>query len=81
LGVSIRVGATSNRVTSVKPKINHDAYGVVGSGGIGKVYSGNMSGTGYSLSGSKKYTGLVAYSATWVEVTVNHTGGTFVLSY
>ncbi|MCY7781649.1 MULTISPECIES: hypothetical protein [unclassified Bacillus (in: firmicutes)] len=74
--------AGSSKVTSVKTAVHHNAYGLVGSGGIGKVYSGSLttSGKNTTLTGTKRYTAVVAYATTWCSVTVNHTGGTFTIN-
>ena len=74
--------AGASKVTSVKTVVYHNAYGLVGSDGIGKVYSGSLSTSGKNttLSATKKYTGIVAYASTWCTVTVKHTGGTFTIN-
>ncbi|MDN3451801.1 hypothetical protein QMA09_16550 [Planococcus sp. APC 3906] len=74
--------AGSSKVTSVKTVVYHNAYGLVGSGGVGKVYSGSISTSGKNtiLTATKNYTAVVAYASTWCTVTVNHTGGTFTVN-
>lgn len=74
--------AGASKVTSVKTVVYHNAYGLVGSGGIGKVYSGSISTSGKNttLTATKKYTAVVAYASTWCTVTVNHTGGSFTVN-
>lgn len=74
--------AGASKVTSVKTVVNHNAYGLVGSDGVGKVYSGSVSTTGKNstLDSTKKYTAIVAYASTWATVTVNHTGGSFTIN-
>ncbi|MGE7606185.1 hypothetical protein ACQKML_06190 [Peribacillus frigoritolerans] len=74
--------AGTSKVSSVKTVVYHDAYGLVGSGGIGKVYSGSLSTSGKNttLSSTKKYTAVVAYASTWCTVTVKHSGGTFTVN-
>ncbi|MFJ7640729.1 hypothetical protein [Peribacillus sp. NPDC097225] len=74
--------AGSSKVTSVKTVVYHNAYGLVGSGGVGKVYSGSLSTSGKNttLTATKKYTAVVAYASTWCTVTVNHSGGTFTIN-
>jgi|SRR5699024_7975933 len=76
-----RTTAGGSKVKSVTTKVNHNAYGLVGSGGVGKVYSGSITGTGknHTLNTTKKYTGNVAYGKTWTETTVNYNGGTFTV--
>lgn len=74
--------AGASKVSSVKTVVYHDAYGVVGSGGVGKVYSGSISTSGKNttLTSTKNYTAIVAYATTWCTVTVNHSGGTFTVN-
>lgn len=71
----------ASKVTSVKTTVHHNAYGLVGSGGIGKVYTGTISKSGKNttLNATKKYTGIVAYASTWASVTVNYKGGKFTI--
>src|SRR5699024_362413 len=72
----------SSTVSSVKTEVYHDAYRLVGSGGIGKVYSGTLSTSGKNstLNGTKRYTAVVAYASTWATATVKHSGGTFTVN-
>ncbi|MBD8028341.1 hypothetical protein H9636_16990 [Ureibacillus sp. Re31] len=74
--------AGSSKVKSVKTVVHHTAYGLVGSGGVGKVYSGSISTSGKNttLNSTKRYSAIVAYASTWCTVTVNHTGGTFTIN-
>ncbi|MDI3411668.1 hypothetical protein QKW52_21725 [Bacillus sonorensis] len=74
--------AGASKVTSVKTVVYHNAYGLVGSGGIGKVYSGSISTSGKNttLTATKRYTAVVAYASTWCTITVNHKGGTFTIN-
>lgn len=77
-----RTTAGSSKVSSIKTTVHHNAYGLVGSGGIGKVYSGTLSTTGKNstLNGTKRYTAVVAYASTWATATVKHSGGTFTVN-
>lgn len=72
----------ASKVSSVKTTVHHNAYGLVGSGGIGKVYSGTLSTSGKNstLNGTKRYTAVVAYASTWATATVKHSGGTFTVN-
>lgn len=74
--------AGSSKVTSVRTEVHHTAYGLVGSGGIGKVYSGSIYTTGKNttLNETKRYSAIVAYASTWCTVTVKHSGGTFTIN-
>ncbi|MED3940982.1 hypothetical protein P4643_05530 [Priestia megaterium] len=74
--------AGASKVSSVKTVVYHNAYGLVGSGGIGKVYSGTLSTSGKNttLTATKRYTAVVAYASTWCTVTVKHSGGTFTVN-
>ncbi|WP_455931261.1 hypothetical protein [Priestia aryabhattai] len=74
--------AGASKVSSVKTVVYHNAYGLVGSGGVGKVYSGTLSTSGKNttLTATKKYTAVVAYASTWCTVTVKHSGGTFTVN-
>lgn len=74
--------AGANKVSSVKTVVHHDAYGLIGSSGIGKVYTGSISTSGLNtvFTATERYTGIVAYAATWCTVTVNHSGGTFTIN-
>ena len=53
----------------------------MGSGGVGKVYSGSISKSGKNntIDSWKRYTAVVAYASTWDTVTVNYNGGTFTI--
>lgn len=81
-GLKTSTTAGASKVSSVKTVVYHDAYGLVGSGGVGKVYSGSISTSGLNttLSSTKNYTAVVAYASTWCTVTVNHSGGTFTVN-
>ncbi|UTR16878.1 hypothetical protein MM221_10395 [Salipaludibacillus sp. LMS25] len=72
----------ASKVSSVKTTVHHTAYGLVGSGGIGKVYSGTISASGKNnnLNSKKRYSAIVAYASTWCTVTVEHSGGTFTIN-
>ncbi|MFS2174066.1 hypothetical protein [Priestia megaterium] len=74
--------AGASKVSSVKTVVSHNAYGLVGSGGVGKVYSGTLSTSGKNttLTATKRYTAVVAYASTWCTVTVKHSGGTFTVN-
>lgn len=74
--------AGASKVSSVKTVVYHNAYGLVGSGGVGKVYSGilSTSGKNTTLNATKRYTAVVAYASTWCTVTVKHSGGTFTVN-
>ena len=74
--------AGASKVSSVKTVVYHNAYGLVGSGGVGKVYSGTLStlGKDTTLTATKRYTAVVAYASTWCTVTVKHSGGTFTVN-
>lgn len=78
-GAKLKTSTTAgaSKAKSVKTVVHHHAYGLVGSGGVGKVYSGTLSTSGKNttLDATKKYTGVVAYATTWVEVTVVHNDG------
>ncbi len=54
----------------------------MGSGGVGKVYSGSISKSGKNntIDSWKRYTAVVAYASTWDTVTVNYNGGTFTIN-
>ncbi|MBR7795124.1 hypothetical protein GT022_03570 [Agaribacter marinus] len=72
----------ASKVKSVKTTVHHTAYGLIGSGGVGKVYSGTLSTSGKNstLTGTKRYTAVVAYASTWATATVKHSGGTFTVT-
>ncbi|WP_176586239.1 hypothetical protein [Priestia megaterium] len=74
--------AGASKVSSVKTVVYHNAYGLVGSGGVGKVYSGTLStlGKNTTLTATKRYTAVVAYASTWCTVTVKYSGGTFTVN-
>ena len=74
--------AGASKVSSVKTVVYHNAYGLVGSGGVGKVYSGTLSTSGKNttLTATKRYTAVVAYTSTWCTVIVKHSGGTFTVN-
>lgn len=56
--------AGASKVKSVKTTVHHNAYGLVGSGGVGKVYSGSISKSGKNntIDSRKRYTAVVAYA-------------------
>lgn len=74
--------AGSDQVSSVETVVQHEAYGLIGSDGIGKVYSGSISSSGANntLNATENYSGIVAYAVTTATVTVNHSGGTFTVN-
>lgn len=74
--------AGASKVKSVKTTVHHNAYGLVGSGGVGKVYSGSISKSGKNntIDSRKRYTAVVAYASTWATVSVNYNGGTFTIN-
>lgn len=75
----------SKKATKITAKIRHTAFGIIGSGGVGKVYDGSISATckkkgvySCTAEGTKKYTASVAYSNTWATSTVTYgSGSTF----
>lgn len=77
-----RTTSGASKVNSVTTKVHHQAYGLVGSGGVGKVYTGSITGTGknHTINSTKSYTASVAYASTFVETTVNYDGGTFTVN-
>jgi len=81
---NLKTGTTAgaSKVSSVKTVVYHNAYGLVGSGGVGKVYSGTLSTSGKNttLTATKRYTAVVAYASTWCTVIVKHSGGTFTVN-
>lgn len=72
----------ASKVTSIKTVVHHTAFGLIGSGGVGKVYSGSLSTTGKNstLNGTKYYTAVVAYATTWCDATVKYDGGSFTVN-
>lgn len=71
-----------SKIRSIKTTVRHTAYGLIGSGGIGKVYSGSLSTSGKNstLNGTKRYTAVVAYANTEASAVVNYSGGTFTVN-
>ncbi|MFD4704638.1 hypothetical protein ACFWM3_07200 [Gottfriedia sp. NPDC058432] len=80
--VKTQTTAGATKVNSIKTVVYHNAYGIVGSKGVGKVYDGTLSTSGKNttLNATKKYTAVVVYASTWCEVTVNHAAGTFTVN-
>ncbi|MEI3611860.1 hypothetical protein [Pseudogracilibacillus sp. SO30301A] len=77
-------GSTPKKINTY---ISHEAFGIVGSGGIGKVYSGKVS---YSCSNKKtcksgkmtrKYTASTAYSMTRAYADVTTKSGKKLIIY
>lgn len=77
-----RTTSGASKVKSVTTKVHHQAYGAVGSGGVGKVYTGSITGTGknHDINSTKSYTANVVYANTFVETTVKYNGGTFTVN-
>lgn len=72
----------SSRAYKITNTIRHTAYGLVGSGGVGKVYDGSIKNTcnksgivSCSTDSSKAYTASVAYASTWATSTVWYDNG------
>ncbi len=71
-----------SRVDKIVNTVRHTAFGLIGSGGIGKVYDGSITNTCYSsvctTNSSKSYVASVAYSYTWVSATVYYDNGSIL---
>lgn len=75
----------SGTASKVYASVSHTAYGAIGSGGIGKVYSNTLSNTTYSnynaFNESENYYASVAYSYTTARSIIYHSGGSFTIKY
>lgn len=69
----------SSRVDKIRNSIRHTAFGLIGSGGIGKVYDNSITNTCNSsictTNSSKSYVASVAYARTWASSTVYYDNG------
>lgn len=75
-GANLKTRTTkgASKVNSVKTEVEHNAYGIIGSGGIGKTYTGKLTNSGKNndIDSSKNYQANAAYAVSTVTVTVNH---------
>ncbi|MEJ8548828.1 hypothetical protein [Brevibacillus borstelensis] len=66
-------------VSSIKNELSHTAYGLIGSGGVGKVYSNTLSTTCKSspctLDEGENYSASVAYAYTSAKATLTYSNG------
>ncbi|MFS0766912.1 hypothetical protein [Peribacillus phoenicis] len=79
-GGYVTTTVTKGTPTKITTKIRHTAYGLVGSGGVGKVQDKTLtasctSGKYCTLKQTYPYTASVAYSTTYAEATISHSGG------
>lgn len=85
-GANFTTTVTKGTPTSIKNTVSHTAYGLIGSGGIGKVYSNTLSATckntkSCKLADSEKYSASVAYSYTVPKGTIYYSGGSLGIVY
>jgi hypothetical protein len=79
-GGNVTTTVTKGTPTKITTKIRHTAYGLVGSGGVGKVQDKTLtascnSGKSCTLKQTYPYTASVAYSTTNAEATISYSGG------
>ncbi|MDA2314395.1 MULTISPECIES: hypothetical protein [Bacillus cereus group] len=84
-GANMTTQTFSGNANKIKNTVSHAAYGLVGSGGIGKVYSDSLSttcdnGSSCKLNEKRDYTASVAYSKTIASGTVYYPGGSFTIN-
>ncbi|WP_096435694.1 hypothetical protein [Alteribacter populi] len=71
-------------VNSIRNSVSHSAYGAIGSGGIGKVFSGSKGTTCVTNTCEsnlkESYSASVAYSSTIARATINWSSGSFTIT-
>lgn len=80
-GGSVTATVTKGKPKSIDTQIRHVAFGLVGSGGVGKVQDKTLhskcNGTkSCTNSQSHRYVASVAYATTYAEVVIKYSGGT-----
>lgn len=83
--ISMTTAMSKGTASSIKNSYTHTAYGAIGAGGVGKVYSSSDSSTCTSKSScysyfSDSYSAIVAYYTTVVKSVVTYSGGSFTIS-
>lgn len=84
-GANMTTQTFSGNANKIKNTVSHTAYGVVGSGGVGKVFSDSLSstcnnGSSCKLNEKQNYSASVAYSKTIASGTVYYPGGSFTIN-
>lgn len=82
--ISMTTAMTKGSASSIKNSYTHTAYGAIGSGGVGKVYSNSDSSSCSSQSCyssfSDSYSAIVVYYTTVVKSLITYSGGSFTIS-
>lgn len=82
--ISMTTAMTKGSASSIKNSYTHTAYGAIGAGGVGKVYSNTDSSSCSNQSCysyfSDSYSAIVAYYTTVVKSVVTYSGGSFTIS-
>lgn len=83
--ISMTTAMSKGTASSIKNSYTHTAYGAIGAGGVGKVYSNSDSSSCTSKSScysyfSDSYSAIVAYYTTVVKSVVTYSGGSFTIS-
>ncbi|MBO1628266.1 hypothetical protein [Bacillus arachidis] len=84
-GANMTTQTFSGNAYKLKNTVTHTAYGAVGSGGVGKVFSDSLSstcnnGSSCKLNETQNYSASVAYSKTIATGTVYYPGGSFSIN-
>ena len=79
-GANFTTKVTKGTPTKITNSVVHAAYGVVGSGGVGLVYSKTLSTScnkvkSCTIDESEPYSGVVAYWSTNAKATLYYSGG------
>ncbi|MEA1012678.1 hypothetical protein CN491_24175 [Bacillus cereus] len=84
-GANMTTQTFKGNATKLSNTVTHTAYGLVGSGGVGKVFSNSLTSScnnrkSCKLNKTEKYGASVAYSNTVVRGTVHYPGGSFSIN-
>jgi hypothetical protein len=86
-GANFTTTVTKGTPTSIKNSVTHTAYGIIGSRGIGKVYSGTLTTTcnggvkSCTIDEAERYTAVALYWRTDPKATVYYNGGSMSSKY
>lgn len=83
--ITMTTAMSKGTATKITNSYTHTAYGAVGSGGIGKVYSNSDSSSTSSKPScysdfKDSYTAVVVYYTTVVKAVITYSGGSFTIS-
>jgi hypothetical protein len=84
-GVNMTTQALKGSPSKISNTVTHTAYGPIGSGGVGKVFSSSLSNSCNNVKSckfneSERYSAAVAYSNTYPRGTIYYSGGSFTIN-